>query len=445
MKIRDEKKVLYGSETKKSLEIFRISGLKTDEAFIRSIVLIKKTAATVNGNLGLINKISEKKIINACNRILKGNYPEQFLVDVFHSGAGTSLHMNVNEVIACISGTDSHDEVNMAQSTNDVLPAALRITSLKLINNFEKTLNRVIKTLHKKGSDFGLIIKAGRTHLTDALPVTLGGEFKAYASALAKDRRRILTACKNLRELGIGGTAVGTGVNSHPQYAGMMIIELNKSSSLQLKLADNLQEAMQNRSDFLDLSAALRTCAQNLVRIGNDLRLMSSGPGTGLSEIILPEVIPGSSIMPGKINPSVIEMLTMVCFQVIAMDQAIILGCMHGELELNVFLPVIAFNLINQIKFLTNALTVFNKNCLEGITADKEMISFWLYRSKGTVALLNPYLGYEKSAGLLKESLRTGINIADLTVKKGYLTRKQVLQIFNFKKIIKPNLEMLKK
>jgi len=435
-KIKVPQNALWGAQTQRALENFPISGQRCDFVLIRSIVLIKKAAANTNSKLGLLNKIKANNIIKSCDEILKGKYNDQFVVDVFHSGAGTSLHMNVNEVIANLSHARAHDHVNMAQSTNDVMPSALRISVLQLTPEFLKVLAEVCKTFNKKGREFSAIIKPGRTHLRDAMPVTLGQEFKAYAAALENDLYRIRNSADKLRNLGIGGTAVGTGVNSHPKYIKM----LSELTGIKLQTAKNLQESMQNTSDFLEMSSSLRILAQNLIRISNDLRLLSSGPGTGLNELILPEVQPGSSIMPGKINPSIIEMLTIVCFQVIGFDQAVFLSSINGQLELNVWLPLIAHNLINQIRLLTNALKIFNQKCLKEVKPNREMINFWLQRSTGFTASLNKYIGYEKAADLLSESIKTGTTVMELAVKKGYLSKQKAKKIFDLKNLIKPNL-----
>lgn len=435
-----EKSIYFGPETKRAIKNFPISGQKPDPTFVKSIVLIKKAAASVNSQLGLLNKKRAQKIIAACDQILSGMYIDQFVVDVFHSGAGTSLHMNVNEVIANLSDTHVYDDVNFSQSTNDVMPTALRITILHLMPDFLKSLAGVIKTFNKKGQDFQTIIKPGRTHLRDALPVSMGKEFKAYGDALVKDIERIKRETASLNQLGIGGTAVGTGINSHPNYSNLIIQKLNEYTGIRLKKVKNLQESMQNTADFLALSSSLRILSQNFIRIGNDLRLMSSGPGTGMNEINLPEVQNGSSIMPGKVNPSILEMLTMVCFQVIGFDQAILLASMSGQLELNVFLPLIAHNLISQIKILTNSLNVFDEKCLKGINVNNEMTEFWLYRSTGSAAILNTHLGYEKGAKLMKEAIEKRMNIADFAVKKGFLSKRVAKKIFNLRKMIKPNL-----
>ena len=427
-------------ETKKAIDNFAISGLKSDIDFIKSIILIKKAGATVNSELGLLDKKKAKRIISACDRLLNGEYRDQFVIDVYHSGAGTSLHMNVNEVIASLSGTHPNDDVNFSQSTNDVIPTALRITILSIVPKLNSALKNVIGSFKKKGQEFKTIIKPGKTHLRDAMPVTLGQEFRAYGEALLIDEKRLKNASEELKLLGIGGTAVGTGVNSHPKYRYLVIKILSELTGIRLKKTKNLQESMQNASDFLAVSSALRILAQNLVRIGNDLRLLSSGPGAGFNEISLPEVQKGSSIMPGKVNPSIIEALTMVCFQIIGFDQAIFLAGMSGQLELNVYTPLIAHNLINQIKMLTNSINLFDEKCMKGIRVNKKTIDYWLLKSTGSAAILNSKIGYEKSAELMKDAWESGKTVKDLAVEKGYLTKKEAGEIFNLRNLIKPNL-----
>lgn len=440
MKFREEKKVYYGQETIRAIKNFPISDNKADLTFIKSIVLIKKAAAKVNSDLRLLNRNKAKKIIFACEQILKNKFNDQFVVDIYHSGAGTTLHMNINEVIANLSKTHANDDVNFSQSTNDVIPTALRITVLLLMPKLLQVLTDVLNTFDKKSDEFKKFIKPGRTHLRDALPISLGSEFMAYKKALGDDLEKLKIFSQNLKSLGIGGTAVGTGVNSHRNYSNLMIKELTMLIGIKFQKSDNFPEKMQNTSDFLAVSSVLRALAQNLIRIGNDLRLLSSGPGAGFNEIILPEVQKGSSIMPGKVNPSIIEMLTMVCFQVIGFDQAILLASLSGQLELNVFIPLISHNLIMQIKLLTNSLNIFNEKCLSGIKANPKIIEYWLLRSSGNAAILNTKIGYEKSAELMKEAWEYNVSISELAVKKGYLTKKESEKIFADKNLTSPNL-----
>ncbi|MBI4991095.1 aspartate ammonia-lyase [Candidatus Gottesmanbacteria bacterium] len=442
----------YGAQTQRALDNFPISGLKSHQVYISSIAFIKKAAAITNNKLNLLNNRKAEAIITACDEILKGKFCDQFIVDIYQAGAGTSHNMNVNEIIANraneILGAPlgsykyihPNDDVNMSQSTNDVIPTAIRISCLFLLPKLLKSLNDLAESFSKKSKEFSGIIKSGRTHLQDALPVTLGQEFEAYAKAISYDRQRIEKSAKNLLRIGIGGTAVGTGINTHPKYHLLMISELKKLTKLPLKSSGNLFESMQNTADFLDLSGSLCILSQTLIRIGNDLRLLSSGPRTGFAEVTLFAVQPGSSIMPGKVNPGVVEMLTMVCFQVIGFDQAILLASVSGQLELNVWLPLIAYNLLEQIRLLTNAVQVFEDKCVSKITANENMCRFWLERSLGIAAILNPYLGYEKVVQLVKEALNKNISIKELIKEKKFLNPKIMKKIFEIKNLTRPNI-----
>ncbi len=432
--------IYYGRQTKRALDNFPISGLKSHQVYINSIVIIKKAAAIINSRLNLLDKKKAEAIITACDEILTGKFSDQFIVDVYQAGAGTSLNMNINEVVANRANVHPNDHVNMSQSTNDVIPTAIRISSLLILPKLLKQLKNLTKSLEEKSIQFEKTIKSGRTHLQDALPITLGQEFGAYAKAITNDYERIEKSAKNLQKIGIGGTAVGTGINTHPKYHNLMISELKRLTKLPLRSAGNLFESMQNTADFLDLSGSLRTLSQTLIRTGNDLRLLSSGPNTGFAEITLPEVQAGSSIMPGKINPSIVEMLTMVCFQVIGYDQAILLASMSGQLELNIMLPLIAYNLLEQIKILTNSIEAFNNKCVMGITANRQMCQFWFERSSGIAAILNPYLGYDTVTKLVKESLKKNMSLKKLIIEKKLLDIKIINKIFQISSLTKPNL-----
>jgi len=443
----------YGAQSRRAKENFPFDHPKQHLEYIYATVIIKKAAARVNNSLGLLDKEKAHAITSACDEILNGGFNQEFIVSPYQAGAGTSHNMNVNEVIANRSneilgaplGTYKYihpnDHVNMSQSTNDVIPAAIRIASLTLLPKLLANIKNLEKAFSDKGKEFADIVKAGRTHLRDALPVTLGQEFTAYQTAIARDRQRINEAQKFLRVLGIGGTAVGTGINTHPKYHALMISELKQLTKLSLISSRNLFEPMQNMADFLNLSGTLRILAQTLVRIGNDLRLLSSGPGTGINEINLPKVQPGSSIMPGKVNPSIIEMLTMVCYQVIGYDQTIFLSSISGQLELNVMLPLIAYDLLEQIKLLTKAIAIFEKKCLRGITANHQMCRWWFEKGVGLGAVLNPLIGYEKAAAVVGQASKMHQSIRNLAVKKRYLTKKQENLLFSRKNLTRPNIK----
>lgn len=448
--VKVPKKAYYGAQTVRAINNFPISGLKPSSAYVFSTVTIKKAAAIVNHRLNLLPGDKMKAIVKACDEILEGELADQFVVDPYQAGAGTSHNMNANEVIANraneIMGAPlgsyrfihPNDDVNMSQSTNDIIPVAIRLTVLKTTPALLKNISTLVKTFSQKSREFAGIIKSGRTHLQDALPVTLGAEFSAYARALENDIQRIERAAGNLLRLGIGGTGVGTGINSHKDYHKEMVEELKNLTGFPLKTNDNLFEAMQNTADFLDFSSSLRILSQTLVRIGNDLRLLSFGPRAGLAEIILPKVQPGSSIMPGKVNPSIIEMTTMVCFQVIGYDTAVLLASQAGQLELNVMLPLIAHDLHEQVKLLTNTIEIFNTKCVSGIEANKEMCRFWFERSAGIAAILNRFIGYEKTAEVVNFALKENISIKEAVLKKKYLPPETVENIFKVENLTRP-------
>lgn len=448
--VKVPEKAYYGAQTVRAINNFPISGLKPASAYVFSTVIIKKAAAIVNHRLKLLPEDKMNAIVKASDEILAGALADQFVVDPYQAGAGTSHNMNANEVIANraneIMGAPlgsyhfihPNDDVNQSQSTNDIIPTAIRLTVLKTSPDLLKKISALRETFSKKAREFEGIIKSGRTHLQDALPVTLGAEFSAYARALENDTQRIERASDNLLRLGIGGTGVGTGINSHKDYHKEMVEELKNLTGFQLKTNDNLFEAMQNTADFLEFSSSLRILSQTLVRIGNDLRLLSFGPRAGLAEIILPKVQPGSSIMPGKVNPSIIEMTTMVCFQVIGIDTAVLLSSQAGQFELNVMLPLIAHDLPEQIKLLTNAIDILNTKCVSGIEANKEMCKFWFERSAGIAAILNHHLGYEKTAEVVNFALSKNMSIKDAVLEKKYLAPETVEHIFKIENLTRP-------
>jgi aspartate ammonia-lyase len=440
----------FGAQTVRAIQNFPISGLKPNSTYVSSTVIIKKAAAIVNNRLGLLPDDKKKVIVKACDEILAGKLMDQFVVDPYQAGAGTSHNMNTNEVIANRANEildvplgsyrfiHPNDDVNMSQSTNDVIPTAIRLTVLKATPDLLKNLSSLEKSFSKKAKEYYNIIKTGRTHLQDALPVTLGAEFSAYAKALENDSLRIETALGNIKKLGIGGTGVGTSINSHKNYHAEMITTLQKLTGFSIRSSGNLFESMQNTADLLEFSSTLRILSQTIIRVGNDLRLLSCGPRAGLAEIILPKVQPGSSIMPGKINPSIIEMTAMVCFQVIGYDQAILLASQAGQLELNVMLPLIAHNLTEQIKLLTNMMHIFHTKCVSGLEVNRDMCQFWFERSSGIAAILNRFLGYEKTAEVVKFALKKNISIKEAVLAKKYLPVETVEKIFNVDNLTHP-------
>lgn len=435
VKVPEDK--LYGAQTQRAVENFPISGHLPHRAFIWSMAVIKLAAARVHQNLGLLPPAFSDAIQKASLEIMEGYWDDQFVVDPFQAGAGTSHHMNINEVTAAranqvlvkegIKGlVNPNDHVNMAQSTNDVIPTAIRLGCLWRFDELDDALLAVANAFARKAVEFDGIVKSGRTHLQDAVPVRLGQEFGAYAEAIRRDRERLVNASEGLYRLGIGGTAAGSGLNAHPGYAANMIKELSAITGKPLTLSNNLFESMQSMADFAAFSGAMRTCAVTFTRIANDLRLMSSGPASGLDEIHLPAVQPGSSIMPGKVNPVMAEMLNMVMFQIGGMDHAVNAACAAGQFELNVMMPLIAYNLFEMMQIMISSVNVFASKCVDGITANPERCRFWLERNTILVTALNPLIGYQAGAKIAQEARRqetTILAVAEQQISQGKLTR----------------------
>ena len=427
----------YGIQTARAVENFPISGWKPFPSLVTATIQIKKAAARVNSNLGALDLKLARVIEAAADEVLEGKLRSQFVVDPFQAGAGTSHNMNANEVLAnraieLLGGkmgdysiVHPNDHVNMAQSTNDVFPTAMRLAALELEVGLANALDELAGSLGQKAIDFDAIVKSGRTHLQDAVPVRLGQEFGAYSAAISRNKRRLIHAAEELKEIGLGGTAAGTGLNAPPGYRKLVIEELNAITGIQLRPASNYFEAMQSMSPFVALSGALRTLATDVIRIANDLRLLGSGPNTGLLEINLPAVQPGSSIMPGKVNPVMAEMTDMVCFQVIGNDLAISTAAQAGQLELNVMMPVIAFNLLMSLTILTNALNALRERCVDGITANPERCRWYFEHSVALATALNPKIGYTRAAELAKEAIAAGKTIREVMVETGMFTAKE--------------------
>ncbi|MBI3175304.1 MAG: aspartate ammonia-lyase [Chloroflexi bacterium] len=420
---------LYGAQTQRAVENFPISGLKPRWVYIWSMGVIKRAAAEVNRDLGLLDAEKAAAIVQAAQEVIDGKWNDQFVVDPFQAGAGTSHHMNANEVIAnratqLLHGTlgeyrvHPNDHVNMAQSTNDTIPTAIRLGCLWRLDELLGILNDLTSALNIKAGEFDTIVKSGRTHLQDAVPIRLGQEFGAYARAVERDAERIRQAGESLRRLGTGGTAVGSGLNAHPEYHHRMIIKLAEITGLQLLESDNLFESMQSMADAAAFSASIRTLALTLIRIANDFRLLSSGPATGLDEIRLPAVQPGSSIMPGKVNPVMAEMLDMVMFQVVGCDTTIALAVQAGQLELNVMMPVIAYNLFEMMQITIGAVRAFTERAVRGITANRAKAEGWLAQNTIVVTALNPLIGYSRGTELVKEAAARGLTIHAIAVEK---------------------------
>ncbi|NLF12221.1 MAG: aspartate ammonia-lyase [Anaerolineaceae bacterium] len=439
---------LYGAQTQRAVENFPVSGMRPYRAFVWSMAVIKQAAALVHVDLGLLAEERGQAIVQAAGEVAAGRWDDQFVVDPFQAGAGTSHHMNVNEVIANRASqilgarlddpqkpVHPNDHVNMAQSTNDTIPTAIRLGCLWRLDELAGELERLAGALGGRAAAFDDVVKSGRTHLQDAVPVRLGQEFGAYARAVERDVERIRRAAEGLRRLGIGGTATGSGLNAHPEYHGRMVKKLSELTGLALYESDNLFESMQSMADAVDFSAALRTLAVTLGRIANDLRLLSSGPATGLDEIRLPAVQPGSSIMPGKVNPVLAEMLNMACYHVIGNDTAVMLAGGAGQLELNVMMPIIAHNLFESMQVLIGAVRAFTDRCVVGIEANREKAEDWLARNAILVTALNPVIGYLKGAEVAKEAMATNRTIKEVVVEKGYLSAEEADRLLDARRM----------
>ncbi len=442
----------YGAQTARALHNFPISGLKPHPAFVWATVTIKKCAALSNMSTGRLPTEIGTAIVAAADEILAGALADQFVVDPFQAGAGTSHNMNINEVLANralellgrqpgdFSTLHPNDHVNMAQSTNDVIPTAIRLASLEMLDPLLEQLEGLELALAAKAEEFDHILKSGRTHLQDAVPIRMGQEFGAYSSAIRKNREGLESCISALLELGIGGTAVGTGLNAEPAYITAMIAELTRATGFPLIASPDLFEAMQNMDPFLALSSSLRRTAVNLGRIANDLRLLASGPRTGLDEIRLPAIQPGSSIMPGKINPSMAEMTNMVCFQVMGCDQAVLLAAQAGQLELNVMMPLISWNLTFSLELLKNCVQKFTESCISGIVANEGRCRRYLDDSLGLVTVLAPYIGYNASAAIAKESVSSGRSIREIVLEQGLMAVEELDKIMQPEHLTEPGL-----
>ncbi len=441
--IRVPQAAYYGAQTARALEIYAISGMGVQASMIENYALLKKVAAEVNRELGLLDADRSCAIARAADEVIAGALRDQFVVDAFHSGAGTSFHMNVNEVLAgraneILTGqrggkspVHPNDHVNMGQSTNDTFPTVMRIASRRQIAQLLDALAGLTGALTGKGAEFRHIVKSGRTHLQDAVPITLGQEFAAYAETVRQASAAVAHASRGLEELGIGGSAAGTGLNTHPHFRFRVIEEISRHSGIEFRPAADLHAAMQSNLPVALVSASLGVLALEVSRICNDLRLLSSGPATGLKEIDLPAAQPGSSIMPGKINPSIPEMVNMVCFQVIGNDTAIAWASGAGQLELNVMMPVMAQNLLQSLRIMTSALQVLASRCINGITADADRARRYAESTTALATALNPRIGYDRSAEIVKEALASGRTIVEVARERSGLSEKELNQLFD--------------
>jgi aspartate ammonia-lyase len=442
--------VYYGIQTLRATENFPISGLKPLATYVDACVLIKKATAIANGELNCISQDISQAIVQAADEILGGKLRDQFVVDVYQAGAGTSHHMNVNEVLANraleILGEEKgnyqrvspNDHVNYGQSTNDVIPTAIRVGSLLALDRtLYPALTKAIAAMAQKATEFQDVVKSGRTHMQDAVPVRLGEGFKAWETILREHHQRITTAATDLHNLGLGGSATGTGLNTHPQYRQRVAQLLGEFIQQLLQPAPHLMAAMQSMSPFVNVSGSLRNLAQDLVKISHDLRLMDSGPQTGFKEIQLPAVQPGSSIMPGKYNPVMAEMTSMVCFQVMGYDTAIAFAAQAGQLELNVMMPLIAYDLIHSIEILGNTIDSLSERCLTGISARRDRCLTYAETSLALVTALNPHIGYLKAADVAKKSLETGKSIRAIVLAEGLMSEEQLAKVLDLEKMSK--------
>jgi len=438
---------MYGVQTLRAVQNFPISGLKPLEPFVTAQVWIKKAAAMTHKETGRLDAKLADAIIKAADEVLAGQHRDQFVVDPYQAGAGTSHNMNVNEVLAnraneLLGGkrgeykpVHPNDHVNMAQSTNDTIPTNIRLAALSRLGALDAAFSGLRDALAAKGKEFDHIVKAGRTHLQDAMPIRLGQEFTAYAGSIDRGIRRVRDAADYLRDLGIGGSAVGTGVTVEKEYPALMNKHLRAISGLDLRIGNDRIQLMQSMGDAAGFSAALRVLAIDLSKIASDLRLMVMGPRTGIDEIKLPAVQPGSSIMPGKINPSIPEMVNQVCFQVMGLDTTVSIAAEHGQLELNVMMPVIAYNVLLSMRLLTNTARTLTERCIVGIEANADMCAYWVERSAALATALMPHIGYAKAAELSKQSVKEGVLVRDLVKREHVLPEDQIDDILDLRKM----------
>lgn len=448
-------KAYYGSFTARALENFSVSGLTIDKEFIHSLVQVKLASTQANHDLGLIDRTETEAIVRAASEVLEGKFDDAFPLDVFQAGAGTPWNMNVNEVVAnraneilgsrvgSYERVHPNDHVNMSQSSNDVIPTATRVTVLKSCGVLLEELALLQESFKVKSREYVNVMKAGRTHVRDAVPISFGQEFNAYASAVGSGKERIERSLKNIRQITLGGTAVGTGLNTCFDFSRIALKRLREITKLDLFLAKDLVERTQFTSDFLEFMNALAELCTDLIKICNDLMLLSSGPGTGLNELTLPPVEPGSSMMPGKVNPSIIECCNMVCFQILGNRETVEWASASGNFDLNVYIPLMAFNMLNSIRWLSNAVRMLNQKCVKGISVNPSVAKHYFEHSNALATLLSPIIGYEEAASLAQESLEKNIPISKLVIEKGILSQKQLARLTKYSN--RPNLDIVRK
>lgn len=434
----------YAAQTQRAVQNFPVSGMRPYPAFVWSMAVIKRAAAEVHKDLGLLDARLADAIMQAADEAIAGKLNDQFVVDPFQAGAGTSHNMNVNEVIANRANeilgyrlddtnkpVNPNDHVNMAQSTNDTIPTAIRLGVLWRLDELITALQNCANAFRAKAIEADDVVKSGRTHLQDAVPIRMGQEFGAYAKAIERNIEKIKLAAEGLRRLGIGGTANGTGLNAHPEYHARMVKKITALTGITVYESDDLFESMQSMQDATFFSSALRTAAQDLTRIANDIRLLASGPTTGLAEITCPPVQPGSSIMPGKVNPVMAEMLNMAMFHIMGNDLTVLLAAQAGQLELNVMMPIIAHNLFEMMHVMIGSVNAFTEKCVVGLMINREKAESWLAKNPILVTALNPIIGYLKGAEVAKKALAENRSIREVVLELGYMTESELDKVLD--------------
>jgi fumarate hydratase class II len=440
--------VYWGAQTQRAFQNFPVSGIRFPRLFIRALGIVKKASSLANCDLSLLEKEKAEAIIQASTEVLEGKFDDQFIVDIFQTGSGTSTNMNANEVIAnranellggkigAKSPVHPNDHVNMGQSSNDVIPSCIHIAAYEgIVEDLLRSLQNLERSFNEKAAEFEPVVKIGRTHLQDATPVRLGQEFGGYAGMISHGIRRVRKALDHLSELALGGTAVGTGINSTPEFTALAIKRINEITGLSFKEAENHFEAQGAKDAVVEASSALKVVAVSLMKIANDIRFISCGPRCGIGEIVLPAVQPGSSIMPGKVNPVIAESICQVSAQVIGNDAAITIGGLSGNLELNVMMPMMAYNLLQSIDILSNGCSIFKNKCIDGLKADEKRINAMTEQSLALCTALTPYIGYDEASKLAKEAYREGKTIREVVLEKKILPQDQLEEILNPRKM----------
>ncbi|MBU3203823.1 aspartate ammonia-lyase [Clostridium algidicarnis] len=446
------KEAYYGVQSLRAKENFKITGLMLNEEFIKGLAETKKAAALVNGSIGLLDEKIEKALVKACDEIIDGKLHDQFIVDPIQGGAGTSANMNINEVISnraieILGGEKGdykivhpNDHANMGQSTNDIIPTAGKLAMLRLIDKASNQLNKLYEALVEKSKEFDDVIKMGRTQMQDAVPIRLGQEFNAYSSLVKRNISRINNVKEHLKVINMGGTAIGTGINADKRYFSKIVPKLSEVTKIDLVQAEDLVDATQNLDIFVEVSSVIKTCAVGLSKMSNDLRLMSSGPRTGFGEINLPPKQNGSSIMPGKVNPVIPEVMNQVAFNIIGNDVTITMAAEAGQLELNAFEPVIFYNLFQSIETLTSGVDTFTENCIKGITANEERCKDLVENSVGIITAICPSVGYKVASNVAKTSLKTGESVIDIILREGILKESELGKILHPRTMTEPGI-----